>query len=189
MPDAQEMLKKLAKQGRIGSHPQKLRKIDRQGQARRPDEHLTVAANARERVEEQTSDVHHHVADAIRADSARKDQETENTRASSQEDGSLSARAREITVITRLLRGDAGYYFAIREMRDPNTGLIELPHSSYAKLFDLRSTAIAPLIKRLIDVGAISVVREYDAGLRQTWAYRVAEPDEIIAKPTAPGLL
>jgi hypothetical protein len=101
----------------------------------------------------------------------------------------LTDGAKELTAITRLLRADTCYYLAFLEMRDPSSGIVDLPHLGYAELFAVRKNTIAPMIRRLIDAGALSVERAYDAGTRTTWAYRVAERHHLAERAPAPGAL
>lgn len=101
----------------------------------------------------------------------------------------LPEGGRELAAITRLLRADTCYYLAFLEMRDPSTGIVDLPHLTYAELFAVRKNTIAPMIKRLIDAGALTVERAYDAGTRTTWAYRVTERQRLAERAPAPGAL
>lgn len=101
----------------------------------------------------------------------------------------LTDSARELAAITRLLRADTCYYLAFLEMRDPLTGIVDLPHLAYAELFAVRKNTVAPMIKRLVDAGALTVERAYDAGTRTTWAYRVADRKKLAERAPAPGAL
>lgn len=93
----------------------------------------------------------------------------------------LSERAREAAALTRVLKGDVGYYQTLLELRDAE-GVVSLAHSAYAGLFALRIGAIAPLFVRLQELGALEVVREFDRRTQTTWAYRIAEPSALAAK-------
>lgn len=93
----------------------------------------------------------------------------------------MTDRAQEAAALTRILKGDVGYYQTLWELRDDDD-IVSLPHATYASLFALRIGAISPLVARLLDVGAIEIARAYDRRTQTTWAYRIAQPAALAAK-------